>query len=84
MAYSTRAFQSFSVSLYKVDVFVFGRYIKKKIGTSHKQEQLVYWSLIVAQEAVLSLVSMEMINVKHFDILYDINKVAIIYDKDES
>ena len=64
-------------------MFVFGRYIKKRTGISHNQERLVYLILIVARTA-LSLISMGMITVKHFDVVYDIGKVALRYAKDES
>ena len=56
-------------------MFVFCRYVKKRTGISHNQERLVCWILILAR-AALSLVSMMMINVRYFDIVYDIDKVA--------
>ena len=62
---------------------MFGRYIKKRVELSRNQERLVYWMLIVVQ-AAFNLLSMRIINVKHFDVLYDIGKIALRYAKDES
>ena len=62
---------------------MFSKYIKKITGISQAQERLVYWILIVAQ-AALSIISKGMINVKYFDVVYDINKVAIRYAEDKS
>ena len=64
-------------------MFVFSRYIKKGTGISRNQERLLYYILIVAQ-AAFSLVLMGMINVKHFDVVCDINRLVLRYIKDES
>jgi len=64
-------------------MFVFGRHIKKRTGITRRQERFVYWILIVAQ-AVLSLVSMGMVSVKHFDVVDSSDKLGIKFAVDES
>ena len=64
-------------------MFLFGRYLKKRTDISRNQERLVYWILIVAQVA-LSLVSMRVSNMNHFDAVYDIKKLLLRYAEDKS